>query len=631
MTRKVERVGGNAGALAFSRYALGTQLLRRQLLGAEALVPELSIAYPAPSEARPLLPPTPTMRVHALLTALLLLSAPAAAAAADAPAAAAKPAANPNQACLDCHEASKPDEPGVRTVEFGRSVHAGFACTDCHAGYEAPGPHELKPLDAADAGLVKRFDDLKASPAPRAFLACSTCHADVAEQLAASVHGKWLKGEGSRVAGPSCAKCHGAVHEIVKSVHEPANAATNYSPADRNILKRCEACHGDPRFAEAAGLKRDVQETFQDSIHGRLIAVGSKRAPACADCHGVAEKDDKGVFHPNAHRILPKTDPASAVAPGNKAATCARCHAGASENFAALISHRAPWESDHKVPHLLHVVFSYLAALTLLFFGVHVLIDLVYEVRMKLRKKEAHEDPAEHEKFVTRFDIHQRVQHWLMLSGVITLGITGWPLRGAGSPEAIETSRKFLALFGGPYGAALVHRFAAVVIIVSGVYHLAYLVILASKKRLPMSMVPMPKDAFDMRDNLLHMMGLLKDRPRFGKYSYLEKFDYWAVFWGMIMMVGTGFVLWFPVFFAQYAPHWVVTSAQIIHGEEATLALLFLFVVHFYNAHLKPSIFPMSWTWLTGKISLAQMKHEHEAEYDHLKRQQSKKDDRPHP
>jgi cytochrome b subunit of formate dehydrogenase len=566
------------------------------------------------------------MRVHALLAALLLCSAPAFAAAADA----AKPDANPNQACLDCHQAAKLDEPGVRPAEFGKSVHGSFACTDCHAGYEAPGPHELKPLDAADAALVKRFDDLKASPAPRAFLACGGCHGDVAEQLAVSVHGKWMKGEGAKVAGPTCAKCHGPVHEIVKSASEPANAATRFAPADRAIMKRCEACHGDPQFAEKAGLKHDVQETFQDSIHGRLIAVGSHRAPACADCHGVAVKDDKGVFHPNAHAILPKTSPASAVAPANKAATCARCHPGASQNFAALISHRAPWESDHKVPHILHVVFSYLAALTLLFFGVHVLIDLAYEIRMRFRKKEHPEDPAEHETYVQRFDIHQRVQHWMMLAGVITLGVTGWPLRGAGSPEAIETSRKFLAYFGGPGGAALVHRIAAVVIILSGAYHLGYLVLLASRKRLPMSMVPMPKDAFDMRDNILHMLGLLKDRPRFGKYSYLEKFDYWAVFWGMIMMVGTGFVLWFPVFFAQYAPHWIVTSAQIIHGEEATLALLFLFVVHFYNAHLKPSIFPMSWTWLTGKMSLAMLKHEHEGEYDELKRKQGRKDDGPH-
>jgi cytochrome b subunit of formate dehydrogenase len=536
------------------------------------------------------------MRALSLLAALLL-SVPFASRAAD-PKAPPAAKADPNQACLDCHEAAKPDEPGVRPAEFARSVHGGFTCADCHAGYEAPGPHDLPALEGADAALVKKLTDLQASTAPRAYLACGTCHADVVEQVQASIHGRWLK-SASRVAGPTCAKCHGSVHEIQK-------LETRSKVASRAISTRCQSCHDDPKFAEAAGLKPEVAVTFRDSIHGRLVSVGSERAPSCADCHG-------------SHAIVAKTDPASPVAGAGKTKTCARCHEGASDNFAALISHRPPWEGGHKVPHIVHVAFSWLAALTLLFFAIHVLIDFGHELRLKFRKKEeGHHDPSLAERYVQRFDIHQRVQHWFMLTGVILLGLTGWPLRGAGSPEAVEASRKFLAVFGGPHGAALVHRIAAVMIIVSGLYHLLYLVILASRKKLPMSMVPSPKDAFDMRDNLLYMMGVRKERPRFGRYSYLEKFDYWAVFWGMIMMVGTGFVLWFPVFFAQFAPHWLLTSTQIVHGEEATLALLFLFVVHFYNAHLKPSIFPMSWTWLTGKISLEQMKHEHQAEYEQL-------------
>jgi len=579
--------------------------------------------YARSAQAHCLLQGLPSMRAISL-TASLLLCLPAAgwSAEASAPAAAKKAEPNPNQACLDCHEAAKADESGVRPAEFAKSVHGSFACTDCHQGYEAPGPHDLKPLSGPEAAFVARLQALKASPAPRAYLACPTCHADVAEQLAASVHGKWLTNPDAKVAGPTCAKCHGSVHEIGKIVHEPANAATHYAPADRAILKRCEACHGNVHFAEAAGLKPEVEGTFRDSIHGRLVAVGSKRAPACPDCHGAAEKDDQGVIHPNAHKILAKENPASTVFPANKAKTCARCHPGASDNFAALISHRPPWESDHQVPHILHVAFSWLAALTLLFFAFHVIVDFQYELRNRFRKSHAeHLSPkadALATTFVERFDVHQRVQHACMLTGVILLGITGWPLRGAGSLEAAESSRKIMALFGGPHGAALVHRCAAVLIIAAGLYHLVYLATKASKRTLPLSMVPVPKDALDMRDNLLHMLGLRKDRPKFPKYSYLEKFDYWAVFWGMIMMVGTGFVLWFPVLFSRFAPHWLVTSAQIVHGEEATLAILFLFVVHFYNAHLKPSIFPMSWTWLNGKISLEMMKHEHAAEFERM-------------
>jgi cytochrome b subunit of formate dehydrogenase len=164
----------------------------------------------------------------------------------------------------------------------------------------------------------------------------------------------------------------------------------------------------------------------------------------------------------------------------------------------------------------------------------------------------------------------------------------------------------------------------AVLIIISTVYHAVYLTFLAAKKRLPMSMMPTPKDIFDMRDNILFMLGVKKERPKFEKYMYLEKFDYMAIFWGMPIMVATGFIFWFPAWFAQWAPSWVITAAQIIHGEEATLAILFLFVVHFYNVHLKPSIFPMNWAWLHGRITVETLKHEHALEYERIRRELEK-------
>ena len=524
-----------------------------------------------------------------------------------------------NQACLDCHEASKPGEPGVRPADFLKSVHGDFACTDCHVGYQAEQvPHELGPLKGDEAALADRYasalrprrDDKgrvlapppgkalemePVSPAPRAYLACGTCHGDVADAPRASVHGRWLR-EDRPVAGPTCSDCHGNVHALPK-------AEGRASPEARARSRRCQTCHDDQRLAAAAGLKGDVVITYRDSIHGRLVALGSERAPSCADCHG-------------SHSIVPKDDPASPVVTANRAKTCGACHRGANDNFAAVISHRPLYESTSKVPHFVHVMFSWLTTLTLLFFAIHVLIDFVYELRKRLARRKAHVHDPEGEVMVPRFDIHQRIQHWLMLTGVILLGLTGWPLRGAGAPEAVESSRRFLAIFGGPHAAGVWHRVAAVMIMVSGAYHLVYLTFLAANKRLPMSMLPGPKDALDIRDNLLYMLGVSKRKPRFDRYNYLEKFDYWAVFWGIVMMVGSGLVYWFPVFFAKFLPHWVLASAQIIHGEEATLAILFLFCVHFYNVHLKPSVFPMSWIWLNGKISLEAMRDEHPAEYE---------------
>jgi cytochrome b subunit of formate dehydrogenase/nitrate/TMAO reductase-like tetraheme cytochrome c subunit len=530
------------------------------------------------------------------------------------------------EACRACHEKDA-GGPEVDFKAFATSIHNqnSVGCTDCHAGYKE-GPHdaELPALSAADQAIVARLkkgawgegEKKESVTAPRAFLACGTCHGTEVDAFAKSVHGKWLR-QDTGAPGATCASCHGSPHAIAAKLapYEPKNGARVPVPADRRaMVARCESCHGNEEFAKAAGLNPEAVVTYHDSIHGRLVRVGNAAAPACMSCHAAPIADG------GTHAIVSKTDPASMVSAATKKQTCARCHPGASDTFAGLIAHKPIQETGgHIVPHVVHVAFSWLTTLTLLFFAFHVLIDFIYELRMRLSKKPGHGVSADATRSVVRFDLHQRIQHWFMLSGVIILGITGWPLRGAGDARAATYSRAFMKMFGGAEGAALWHRVGAVLIIISSVYHLFYLTFLASKKRLPLSMLPVPKDALDMRDNILFMMGVKKERPKFDRYMYLEKFDYWAVFWGIVMMVGTGFIFWFPVFFASWAPSWLITAAQIIHGEEATLAILFLFTVHFYNVHLKPSIFPMNWAWLNGRISVEALKHEHPLEYERLK------------
>lgn len=538
-----------------------------------------------------------------------------------------------SETCLACHNGT--DAPAVDVQAFGSSVHAGNAsCADCHPGY-AMGPHdgELPKLSPADQAVVdrlskarwagaaargeKKAEETRVS-APRAYLACASCHEmQNGEAMAgwqASVHSRWLR-EDAKVAGPTCGSCHGPIHAVKKlAAYDPRAAARQKVPDDRRAIStRCESCHGNEEFAKAAGVNPEAALTYHDSIHGRLARVGNEYAPVCTSCHA-ASKERGGT-----HAIVSKTDPASTVSAAQRKDTCGRCHDGTTDSFAALIAHKPIQEiGGHVVPHVIHVAFSWLTTLTLLFFAFHVLVDFVYELRQRLARKE-HGVGADAARSVVRFDLHQRAQHWLMLSGVILLGITGWPLRGAGDLDAAGYSRAFLKLFGGAEGAATWHRVGAALIITSAVYHLFYLTFLASKKRLPLSMLPLPKDALDMKDNILFMLGVKKERPKFDRYMYLEKFDYWAVFWGIVMMVGTGFIFWFPAWFASWAPSWLITAALIIHGEEATLAILFLFVVHFYNVHLKPSIFPMNWAWLNGRISVESLKHEHPLEYERLK------------
>jgi cytochrome b subunit of formate dehydrogenase len=561
------------------------------------------------------------MRQNFLAISVLSLLAAAPLARADEP----KPAADV-ETCKQCHDKGG-DGPTVDFARFATSIHAqnGVACTDCHGGY-TEGPHDgqgpaLSPEEQATVARLAAgtwtAEGKDAKPeklaAPRALLACAGCHDGEAGAYQASVHSSWLRADG-KPAGPTCLSCHGDVHAVQAKLapYAPRDGKRVAVPADRReMAKRCEACHGNEEFAKTAGLNPEAAVTYHDSIHGRLARVGNRFAPVCTSCHAA---DEGGT-----HAIRAKTDPASPVHGENRKAVCGRCHPGASDNFAALIAHKPIQETGgHVVPHIVHVAFSYLTTLTLLFFAFHVLIDFIYELRVRLSRKQ-HGPSSDQLRSVVRFDIHQRFQHWFMLSGVILLAITGWPLRGAGDPEAASYSAAFMKLFGGPEGAAIWHRVGAILIIISSVYHAVYLTFLAAKKRLPMSMLPVPKDALDMRDNILFMLGLRKERPRFERFMYLEKFDYWAIFWGIPMMVGSGLVYWFPVWFAKHAPSWVITATQIIHGEEGTLAVVFLFVVHFYNVHLKPSIFPMNWAWLNGRISVETLKHEHALEYDRLK------------
>jgi cytochrome b subunit of formate dehydrogenase len=128
-------------------------------------------------------------------------------------------------------------------------------------------------------------------------------------------------------------------------------------------------------------------------------------------------------------------------------------------------------------------------------------------------------------------------------------------------------------------------------------------------------MVPGPKDAKHAVQNLLFFVGLRKERPNFPRFTYFEKFDYWAVFWGVLIMVGSGFVRWFPDLTVKYFPSWTYEIAHFAHADEAILAGLAIFVWHFYNVHLRPGIFPMSKVFLTGRLTMSELKHEHPAEY----------------
>lgn len=223
---------------------------------------------------------------------------------------------------------------------------------------------------------------------------------------------------------------------------------------------------------------------------------------------------------------------------------------------------------------------------------------------------------------VERFNIIFRIQHVLMFTTFLILSFTGWGLKYADAPHGV--SSRWINIWGGPETAGIIHRIAGVTMLLDFAWHVAYLAYLFSKGRLRFStrttVIPLPKDVFDVIQNFMYFFGLSKEKAKFGMFSYAQKFDYWAVFWGMFIIGTSGFALAFPIFFSNFVPQftapWIWELLSLMHSDEALLAIVFILFWHFYNEHLKPESFPMSWIWLTGKISTEKMKHHHPLEYE---------------
>jgi cytochrome b subunit of formate dehydrogenase len=466
----------------------------------------------------------------------------------------------------------------------GKDSHAAFSCDVCHPG-RAFNPHvppELSVAQLEDASSFKAA----AKHSPTAYTSCGMCHDEQVAGWRESVHGTDSTVEGT----PSCQGCHGSIHSV-----------TTESQAKRAIAFRCIGCHSFARKGREAPNPH-VVDTYRDTIHGKLLALGNDAGAVCANCHG-------------SHAVFAADDPRSTVHEGNRVATCATCHPGATQSFAAAISHRAHTIDEDLWAWITSVGFSLLTVSVIFLLFLHVVLDFLRTGQQALadRRKEPidTDGPVGGDQQVARFDIHMRLQHWGMMLSFVVLVVTGWPLKAASVGAAGTLARSL----GGASLLAVVHRTAGVLLIAVSIYHLAYLLHLWRRNKLSLSMLPSPTDVTDLFDNLLYFFGMRSERPRFGRWTYFEKFDYWAVFWGMVIMGGSGLLLWFPEAASHFVPGEVIAIAHIAHSDEALLALAAIFLWHFYNVHLRPTVFPMSWAWLTGTISAEELYEDHHAEY----------------
>lgn len=226
-------------------------------------------------------------------------------------------------------------------------------------------------------------------------------------------------------------------------------------------------------------------------------------------------------------------------------------------------------------------------------------------------------EPAQ--RYYLRIHLYHRLLHGLLMASFLGLAATGMPLRFSESAWAAGVANAM-----GGFGAILFfHKTFAFLLTLCFSLHIASIFYLAFIKGEvgvfwgSASMVPQPRDFVEMFRHFRWFFGM-GPKPQFGRFTYWEKFDYWAVFWGMAIIGITGYVMWFSSFFGSFLPGWLFNITLLIHADEALLAVWFIFSIHFFNSHFRPEKFPMDLVIFTGRLSERELQKERPAEYQEL-------------
>jgi formate dehydrogenase gamma subunit len=439
-------------------------------------------------------------------------------------------------------------------------AHHAPACADCH------GSHAVLPPDSPQSPLY--FSNLAKT--------CGQCHEQESKDVMESVHGKAVAA-GRRDAA-TCTDCH-SEHKI---------EALRDSSSLKISQEICSKCHASEKLNTKYNLPADRVKTFFASYHGLAAQNGSTSAANCGSCHGF-------------HLVLPSSDPRSTIYKDNLAATCGKCHVGASANFAQSKVHVDLETAGDTGPvgeringwvrriylALIFAVVGLMAAHNALLFG---------------RKAAALQHRAE--RTLMRMDVAQRWQHFALAASFIVLAWTGFALKFPDSWVAHSL------VFGESF-RRWSHRIAGVVMLLTGAYHLGYVAASREGRRLVKDMMPRLQDARDAAANSRRLAGLGGPKPRFGRFGYAEKMEYWAVVWGTVIMGTTGLMIWFKMEVTRFLPRWVVDVATTIHYYEAILACLAILVWHFYHVIFDPDVYPLNRAVLDGRVSRHWLEEEH--------------------
>jgi thiosulfate reductase cytochrome b subunit len=529
--------------------------------------------------------------------------------------------------CAQCHR--------MAARALSGSVHKdGAGCQDCHDK-----GHVVAKNGTATGSTMSPVNQVRT---------CGGCHnqpPELVQGYVDSVHGRGLLISGLNVA-PGCSSCHGS-HKILP-VHDPkARTSHEHSPemcgechegvlrvwkdesahgaawkADEPNGPVCTTCHAshaisDPvnagprlKFPNQCGdCHGKLYSSYRGGFHGKFTQLGLVAAATCSDCH-------------SPHKNLGVDNPASTIHPDNRAKTCGQCHGEVPAAFLQIDMHNDPTDPNDNA----YVYYIYLFMMSLLigvfaFFGIHDLLWLQRAAVGALRGEYGdNRNGLQKGKYVRRFRGMYIAMHIVIVLTFLTLALTGLPLKFDTSPWA----QNLMDFLGGIDSARFLHRAAAIGTFGYAFFHFSHLIIRAvvggERRELlwgPSSMVPQLQDLKDMWGNLRYFM-YLGPRPEGDRWTYWEKFDYLAVFWGIVIIGLSGLMLWKPIWFTSFLPGWAINAAYIVHSDEALLATGFIFVFHFFHTHLRPESFPMDPVVFTGRMPLEKFKEERPREYKRM-------------
>lgn len=441
-------------------------------------------------------------------------------------------------------------------------------CTDCHTTH-----FNLKQSDE------------RSSVHPNNLAAtCGKCHKGIYDQFMDSDHG--YKPGQTDLKLPTCETCHTA--------HNIANVKSDKFSSQ--ITVQCGKCH------------EQLAETYLETYHGKAHQLGYGQAASCSDCHG-------------AHNIYKMDNPKSTIGPRNIVKTCQKCHTDANMKFTGYLTHATHYNKE-EFPWLYYTFWAMTSLLLSVFFifGLHTLLWLPRSIGNMIKKRE-HPKVEGRQVYIRRFSKTQRITHIFVIISFITLALTGMILKFS----YMEWAKFMAKIIGGAQVAGVLHRIAAVMTFGYFIYHVISLFKLKKSKGLKLknfifgsnTLMFNKQDLKDFWGSIRWFIGI-GPRPDYGRWTYWEKFDYFAVFWGVVVIGSTGLMLWFPEIFTKFLPGWLINVAQIIHSDEALLAVVFIFTIHFFNTHLRPESFPMDTVIFTGHVPLEEYKHDRPRDYERL-------------